>query len=313
MLKLAKLAEPRATRSSGLDLRVGIALGVTIIFWASAFAGIQVGLKGYTPAQLALLRYISASVVLVIYAAVTHMPLPRRRDLPALFGFGFLGFTLYNIALNAGEQQVSAGVASFIIASEVGVIALLSRFFSGERLRLWGWLGVVVAFLGVGLISLSTGEGLQISSGAVLVFVATLSVSVYSVGQKPLLKRYSAMQFTTYAIWAGTICLLFFAPGLPRAIAAAPFDATAAVVYMGILPGVVAYASWSYILSRIPAAQAGATLTLIPVTAMIIAWLWLGEVPTTLQIAGGATVLTGVAIVNTIGRADRGQRQVAGG
>ena len=62
--------------------RVLLALLVTVVFWASAFAGIRVGLQGYPPAHLAILRFVIASLVLGIYAALSHFRLPQRRDGP---------------------------------------------------------------------------------------------------------------------------------------------------------------------------------------------------------------------------------------
>jgi drug/metabolite transporter (DMT)-like permease len=280
------------------QILTSLALGIVILLWASAFAGIRIALDAYTPTHLATVRYMVASAVLVIYALLTRMPLPKVRDLPAILLCGFVGFTLYNLLLNAGEQTVSTGVASFVVSSEIGVIAVLATLFLGERLRALGWIGVLTCLLGVLIISFSLGDGFQFSPGALLVFGATLSISVYSVMQKPLLRRYSAIQVTTYAIWAGTLCLLILSPTAITTVAAAPVGATLAVVYMGIFPGVIAYIAWSYVLSRIPASRAGSFLAIIPLVALLIGWLLLGEVPPLVAMFGGAVVLTGVLLVN---------------
>lgn len=274
------------------------ALSATIIFWASAFAGIRVGLDGYTPTQLATVRYMVASLVLIPYALITRMPLPRLRDLPGIALIGFVGFTLYNILLNAGEQTVATGLASFVISAEIGGIAVLASIFLGERLQTRAWLGVVLCLVGVGVISFSSGGGFEFSPGVLLVFGAMLSISVYSVLQKPFLKRYSAIQLTTYSIWAGTLFLLVISPTAITAVPAAPIQATLAVIYMGIFPGVIAYIGWTYVLSQIPASRAGSFLAVIPLAALLIGWLWLGEVPPPVSLIGGAIVLIGVMLVN---------------
>ncbi|MGH2413487.1 MAG: DMT family transporter, partial [Brasilonema sp.] len=165
----------------------------TVLLWASAFPAIRVALVAYTPAEVALLRYIVASSVLVVYAIINRMPMPRLRDLPLIAVSGFIGFTLYNVMLNAGEMTLKAGTASFIISSEVGIIALLARLFFGEHLGSRGWIGVVVCIMGVGIISFGTDGRFQLSLGVFQVFIATLSISIYSVMQKPLLNRYSAI------------------------------------------------------------------------------------------------------------------------
>lgn len=157
------------------------AIFVTILFWASAFPAIRVALTAYTPGEVAFLRYIVASVVLIGYAVIRRMPLPRLWDCPLIALSGFIGFTLYNVMLNAGEVTISAGAASFIISSEVAIIAVLARLFYGERLGKLGWLGVLLCIIGVGIITFSTSDGFQLSLGALLVFTATLAISIYSV------------------------------------------------------------------------------------------------------------------------------------
>ena len=80
--------------------RTIFALAASLLFWASAFAGIRAGLRAYSPAHLAILRFATASVFLGIYAGIAHFRQPQLRDLPGLLLTGFLGITVYNIALN---------------------------------------------------------------------------------------------------------------------------------------------------------------------------------------------------------------------
>lgn len=197
---------------------------------------------------------------------------------------------------------MTAGAASLLIAFAPICTALLAIIFLGERLRVWGWLGIAVSFLGVVLIALGEGEGLRLDPGAFLILLAALSMSLYFVFQKRYLKKYSALQFTTYAIWAGTFFLLVFLPGLAQAIRAAPLDATLAVVYLGVFPAALAYVTWTYALSRAPASIVASFLNLSPVLAILIAWVWLEELPVILSLTGGFLSLYGVILVNTRGR-----------
>jgi drug/metabolite transporter (DMT)-like permease len=279
------------------------AIVVALLLWASAFAGIRAGLESYGPGQVALLRFGTASLVFLVWATINRMRLPDTRDLPRIALAGFLGITVYHVALNYGEVTVTAGAASLIISASPIITALLSTMFIGERLSAWGWVGIVVSFAGVALISLGEGGGLAFEPGAALVFLAAIATSVYFIVSKRPLRRYTALEFTSYAIWAGTVPMLIFAPGLITQMAEANSEATWAVVYLGIFPGAVAYVLWSYALSRMPATALSTFLYFQPVNAIIIAWWWLGEIPAPLALAGGLISLAGVAVVNTRGTA----------
>jgi drug/metabolite transporter (DMT)-like permease len=285
-----------------IDVRTLVAAGVTLLFWASAFAAIRAGLAAYAPGHLALLRFLVASAALAVYAVLTRMRLPAARDLPAMLLMGLLGITLYHVALNYGEVTVTAGAASLLIASAPTITALLAALFLGERLKVWGWMGIAVSFLGVALIAFGEGQGVRFEPRALLILLAAASTSLYFIMQKRYLKKYNALQLSAYSIWAGTLLMLVFLPGLVQALPAAPLDATLAVVYLGIFPAALAYVAWTYVLSRLPASIAGSFLDLSPVLATLIAWVWLGELPTWLALVGGATSLTGVILVNTQGR-----------
>jgi len=293
--------------------RTWLAIAGLLLLWASAFAGIRAGMRlspsgtvgadGYGPGELALLRFGTASTVLALYALSQRMRLPERSELPLIGLTGFLGISVYHVALNFGEVTVQAGAASLLISAAPVFTALLSVAVLKERLTGLGWLGILLAFAGVALIALSGGRGLHFTPGALLILLAATVAAVYSILSKQLLRRHAALEFTCYSIWAGTLPLLVFLPGLLRRLPVAAPPATFAVIYLGIFPAAIAYVLWNYALARMPASLLSSFLYLSPVLASLIAWVWLGEIPALLTLVGGAIAILGVILVQTKGYA----------
>jgi drug/metabolite transporter (DMT)-like permease len=279
--------------------RVSLALGTTVVVWGSAFAAIRLALHAFGPGEMALLRLLFASAVLAIYAALTRMHLPAVRDLPGIFLLGLLGFGFYNAALNYGEVTVQAGVASLLIATAPIFTALFAVIFLKERLRLRGWIGVLIAFTGVVLIIAGQQRHFGISRGALYILIAAISAAIYFVIQRPFLKNYSSLQLTAYSIWSGTLLILFYLPSLTVELKTASWKMTAAVAYLGVFPAALGYVLWNYALSRLPVSRVSSFLYLVPVVAMTGGWILLREMPTPLSLCGGPVAVAGVFLVNT--------------
>ena len=286
------------------DRRALAALALALLLWALAFPATRIALVAYPPEHLALARYILATLVLLAYCALVRAPLPRRADILPLVLTGLLCGTAYQLGFNFGMRSVASGPAAVLVDTVPIFAALFGFFFLRERLGMRAVLGIALGFVGAVLIALGEAGAAVFSfePGAAYLLLAALAFSLGAVVQKPLLSRLPAIPVTAYYFVAATLGLSGFAPGLPASIAAAPASANWALLFLALFPAALAFALWSYALARLPVAQVSSSLYLVPVLTFPIAWVWLGEVPSTLSFGGGAVVLVGVLLVQLKGR-----------
>jgi drug/metabolite transporter (DMT)-like permease len=116
--------------------------------------------------------------------------------------------------------------------------------------------------------------------------------------QKRLLRRFNALAFTTYSFWVGSLLLPPFGEGFLTALRTATPNATWALVFLGIFPAPTSRGRRPWPASGFAHQQ---FFYLMPVATVVIAWLWLAEIPTAREWVGGALALTGVLLVNVWG------------
>jgi drug/metabolite transporter (DMT)-like permease len=273
------------------------AVGVTLLFWSSAFVAIRHLGHDFSPGALSLGRLVVGSLALGSVLLVRGGRRPAGRDWPALLLIGVLWFGVYNVALNAAERRIDAGTASMLIQISPILIAVLAVVFLGERAGAALVVGLLLAFGGVALIGLSTSPGgHQDLLGVLLCVVAAASYAVSMVSQKPLLRRLPALQVTWTACTVGAIACLPFAGDLVRQVRTAPASSVAWLVFLGLFPTAIAFTTFAYALTHMDASRLGVTTYLVPPLTVLMGWLFLAETPPTLAYAGGVLCLAGVAV-----------------
>ena len=279
-----------------MPLRAAAALATTIVLWGSAFAAIRAALPHFGAAHLSVLRLLVAAVALAVVGALRGVRLPARRDLPALTGIALAGMTAYQLLLNGGEETVPAGTAALLVNLSPVFTAIAAGAFLGEVMTRRRWAGVAIACSGSCLIALAGNGGIALERGALLVLGAAVAQAVFFVAQKPLLRRYSSLEVTTWAMALGALMTLPLAPGLPAAIGSAPAGALIAVAFLGLGASAIGFVAWAYAGARVDVSLAATTLYAVPVVAFAVAWAWLGETPRPVTVLGGAIALAGVAL-----------------
>ena len=276
------------------DVPALVAALVTVALWGSAFVAIRDAGDTLSPGALALGRLLVSMVVLGAAAFIWREPLPARVDLVRLAMVGVLWLGVYSFTLNAAERRVDAGTAAMVINTGPILIAILAGIFLKEGFPRWLFVGCAVAFAGVVLIGLAKSDSSRSGLGFALLIVAALAYAVAVVIQKAVLRRVTPLQVTWLGCAAGTIACLPFAPQLVRELDGSGAAGAGWIVYLGLGPTALGFATYAYALRRMTAGRLASLSYLIPVVAIMLGWALLEETPPALALGGGALCVLGV-------------------
>jgi drug/metabolite transporter (DMT)-like permease len=252
--------------------------------------------RSFSPGALSLGRLLVGSVALgVLLVRGGYTPVPRALW-PRLLICGIAWFGVYNVALNAAERRLDAGTSALLVNVGPILIALAAGLLLGEGFPRTLLAGVAVAFAGVALIAAASSSNGSTGWGVVLCLVAAFAYATGVISQKPLLATLPALQVTWLACTLGAVSCLGYAGSLASQLGHASGGDIGWLVYLGLFPTAIAFTTWAYALARTSAGKAGATTYLVPPLAVLLSWLFLGEVPAGLAFAGGALCLAGVAL-----------------
>ncbi|MGQ0814538.1 MAG: DMT family transporter [Gemmatimonadota bacterium] len=288
------------------------ALLAMAVIWGINFSVTKVGLQHIAPLAFNALRFPLAALLLyLVLRSRGGVPLPARHELPTVLTLGLLGNLLYQMCFIFGLDRTSAGNASLLLACTPIITALLSAALGHERVRARVWIGVTATFAGIVLIVLGSARASELSdslTGDLLLLGAAVAWSFYAVGSRRLIDRYGPLPVTAWTLWIGSAGLVL--AGLPELlrtdVRALSLVAWGCVLYAGVLSIGVAYIFFYYGVSRLGNTRAGAYSNIVPVFALLAAWLWLGQAPKLAQVIGAAVIIGGVSI------AQSGARTAAG-
>jgi drug/metabolite transporter (DMT)-like permease len=273
------------------------------LIWGVNFPVIKVSLGELSPLAFNALRFSLASLtVLGIVSAKGWVPWPDRPDWARVFLLGILGNLVYQGFFIFGIDATFAGNAAILLATIPLWTIILSTLLGHERPSPMVWTGILVALFGMILVVLGGEEGVNLASesfrGDLLIVGAALTWSLYTVGSRSLLEKYGSLPVTAWTLWIGSggLILLGIPSLLQTPILSTSAPAWIGVGYAGIFAIGLAYLLWYRGVQRIGSSRTAVYQNLTPVIALVVAWIWLGETPLPLQLAGAVAVLVGLAL-----------------
>jgi drug/metabolite transporter (DMT)-like permease len=280
-----------------------VAVIVMALIWGVNYSVIKYGTGVIPPLAYNSVRVFIGAVSLGLIALLWGGPPPSKRDVLALLALGALGNGVYQILFAEGISRTRAGEAALVVGASPALMALIGRMRGVERVDKRGALGIALSMFGVALIVLgraATSGAQQGGSlvGDLIVLCGSVCWAVYTILLVPYTKRIGGFHIVALCMIGGSIVLL--AAGMPDMLRvdwrAVPSAAWLAIAYGGFGALVVAYILWYRgvkVLGPTRTAMYGNLQTLI---ALFVAWLTLREVPTTWQLLGAGTIVSGVLL-----------------
>lgn len=300
-------------RSAGGATTAKRALGITDLLliltaaiWGVNVVLVKVSLAEMGPLPFNSLRFLMAAALSWLLLRITEpQSRVRREDIPLLIGLGLLGHSLYQILFISGINLSTAGNTSLLLATNPIWVAVLSALLGIERLQPRAFLGIALSFSGIVLVTVGGGKtvnfGVGSSLGDLMVLAGTLVFAVYTIRSKPLLGRYSPLQFSTYTMIPGAIGLT--AVSLPSLLGqnfgSVTLPGWGGLLYSGIFAIVLGYYIWNNGVQKLGAARTAIYNNLSPLVAMISGVLILQEQLRPAQLTGAALIITGLYITRS--------------
>ncbi len=225
-----------------------------------------------------------------------------------LAGLGLAGGGVHLAMQWLGLHYTTATSGTLYLSTSPIFILLMAGMFLGERIVALQWAGVGISFAGVALIAAQGDPGalaaLSFNRGDLL---AVGSMAMWSAYTILLRKRRDALNTVQLLLVVCSLGMLFMAPWLLWELSGAGRAqlkpaGVLAVLYSAIGSLLLAYAGWSYVVTRLGAARAGATMHLMPAIAVLMSAVFLAEYPQWFHFAGIALILAGVGLSSWAGR-----------
>ncbi|WP_419888142.1 DMT family transporter [Neobacillus niacini] len=277
---------------------------MAISFWGVSFVSTKAVLGKLDPYSLLVIRFgIGALFLLLLLLLQRNRLKVSIKYLPHLIVLGILGVFIHQILQATALLTINASAAGWLISFSPVFTVILSILFLHEKINLTKVVGMVLAIMGVLIISMSrSGQSFQLmmNIGFLLMILSTLNWAIYSVLLKSLKIPYPPLVVTFYMCLTG---LFLTTPFLIRNrgwedLSLLNHSEWAHLLFLGVFVSGIAYWYWGKALEVLEASKVSMFLYLEPIATLIAAVLLLQEKVLLISIGGGIIIIIGVIIVN---------------
>jgi drug/metabolite transporter (DMT)-like permease len=300
-------------RDSALT-RLDLLLLLMCLIWGTNYAVIKSALRELDPQAFNALRMALASVVMIATSVVVRRRQPSNPSFRAVFhtpervtrpewmrlvALGLVGHCVYQYLFIGGLAKTTVANSSLLLALSPIVILLMTVVSGTERTGVLHWVGTLLSLAGIYIV---IGRGARLGgdslTGDMMMGAAMLCWSVYTFGARPLMVRHSPVGVTALSMVLGTIV---YVPLMSRHVAAVPWTTISTatwieLVYSAVFSIAVAYTIWYAGVRAIGSARTSVYSNLLPIVAMVTAYIWLHEPLGAAKLIGASAVLVGVAL-----------------
>jgi drug/metabolite transporter (DMT)-like permease len=282
-----------------------LVLIATLLLWSGNWIVARAVRDEISPGVATVGRLIIVLLVLTPFAwreLAAKLPQLTRRDWLIIAGLGLAGGGPH-LGLQWLGLHYTTAASGILYLSTTPIFILLLTTALGERIRARRWTGVAISFTGVYLIAThGMPQSFSFNAGDLMALLSMMMWASYTVllrlrrdplGVLALLCMVCAFGAIFMAPWLAAEAMLGANVALTR-------EGAAAVLYSAIGSLLLAYAGWSYVVSRLGPARAGVTLHLMPAFGVVLSAIFLGEYPRWFHFVGIGLILAGVVLASGI-------------
>lgn len=283
--------------------RIDAWLLLMTLIWGSNFAIVKTAMREIPEYGFGALRLLLAAA---LFVAVLHSAGGVRaaasrvsaRDWRILFVLGLVGHAIYQVLFLGGVARTSVANSSLIFGCTPIVVTLFSAVAGHERITPLRWTGVLLSFLGIYLVVWQGQRQGASLAGDLLIAGAVLTWAAFTIASRPLLNRHSPLVVTGFTMVVGAFGYLPLGiPSLARLDwARVSAWAWIGMIYSAVFALVVAYLIWYTAVQRLGNSRTSLYSNVVPLVAMGVAALTIGEPLTVRKLLGAVAVLTGLAL-----------------